>query len=382
MAHVSLTCLQGTHYEMGLKQGQVIQTQIHSLLEDLPNSQAFKLMKPRFIPSSIFLFLAKRRATSLLLDDITKYQPLQTQRLRGIAEGAKIDLQTALFIQSLELLIGSPSYTTQACSALAFAPNRTKAGEVIVAKNFDYLKDLTDYQLTCESNPEVRYRTLGSTVATLPGMLDGMNEHGLTVTYNLAFTTDKPSNYVPVSMAIQDMLETCRSTDEAISYFKHAKRGGHDAVLTIVDSEGDIRSVELSSNHMGIRVVDDGLMLNTNHYHVESMREYEVPWDAVYSGGNVPKEFVGQRVHESSERRYNRVLEMLEGETKISEEKIISVLRDHGGGSPSNLTICQHGSITSTIRSMIFYPHSRIIKVLYGNACENEYTVLSFSDTK
>jgi hypothetical protein len=36
-------------------------------------------------------------------------------------------------------------------------------------------------------------------------------------------------------MVLQKMLETCRSTEEAVEYITHAKRGGHDAVLTLAD---------------------------------------------------------------------------------------------------------------------------------------------------
>ena len=36
------------------------------------------------------------------------------------------------------------------------------------------------------------------------------------MTYNLGYTTDKPKYFIPISMMLQEMLETCRNTDEAI----------------------------------------------------------------------------------------------------------------------------------------------------------------------
>ncbi len=298
--------------------------------------------------------------------------------MKGIIEGAKIDDATAMFLQSLELLVGSPSYKTGACTTLALAPQRAESNDIIVAKNFDYLNELTPFQLTCESAPQGRYKTLGSTIGPLPGMLDGMNEHGLTVTYNLAFTTDKPSNFVPLSMVLQEMLETCRTSEEAVNFLAKSKRGGHDAVLTLADTSGDIRGVELSSNHYDMRRITDGLLINTNHYHTESMQRVEIPSDAIYSGSSTPKEWLGRRVLESSERRYDRAAELLNGVKSVSEEKIVSVLRDHWNGSPSNLTICQHGQQFSTIRSVIFYPRRKVLKVLYGNTCEQGYSELEF----
>jgi len=331
-------------------------------------------MKPRLLPTSLFLTLARRRATGLLKDDISEYYPRQLDYLRGIAEGAGIDLPIAFFMQSMELLIGNPSYRVEACTSLGFSPQRTTTGETIVAKNFDYVNDLASLILTCETRPKQGYRTLGCKMAPLPCIFDGMNEHGLVVTYNLAFTTEKPSNYAPLSMALQEMLETCKSTEEAVKFITQARRGGHDALLMLADAQGDTRTVEISSNHCATREPVDGQIINTNHYHTDEMKQYEIPRKAVYYGKGVPKDWSGIRVHESSEERLKRAQELLEGKAKADEDYIAATLRDHGkDGKPSNLTICNHGEYFSTLRSMMFYPERKVIKVLYGNPCRNEY---------
>jgi len=120
-------------------------------------------------------------------------------------------------------------------------------------------------------------------------------------------------------------------------------------------------------------------MINTNHYHTDAMCKVEVPRGAVYEGAGVPREWLGTRVHLSSEMRFDRASELLAGKARVDEEKIVSVLRDHGGGSPSNLTICQHGPLFSTVRSVVFYPERHRMRVLIGNTCEGEYTDLKFT---
>jgi len=348
--------------------------------ELIVNTELGRLMKPRLLPVSLFLAMVKRRATGMLRDDIFEHYPRQAERLRGIADGAGIDLPTILFMQSMELLIGAPSYRLEACTSLGFSPRRTKTEETIVAKNFDYVNDLALYHLTCETKPREGYRTLGSKMAPLPGILDGMNEHGLLVTYNLAFTTDRPGNHVSLSIALQEMLETCRNTVEAIKFITQAKQGGHDALLMLADAEGDIRTVEISSNHSATREMIDGQIINTNHYHIEEMAKFEVPHNAIISGKGVPKGWLGMRFHESSEQRLRRAQALLDGKAKVDEDIIIAILRDHGeDGNPSNLTICQHGEFISTLRSMIFYPERKAVKILYGNPCKNKYTKFVFS---
>jgi len=352
---------------------------IHKGLEQIPTDETIRLMKPRLLPTFLFLALAKRRATKLLRNDIFEFYPKQAQRLIGISEGAEIDMSSALFMQSMELLIGKPSFTIQACTSVGFSPERTSTNETVVAKNFDYLTSLEPYQLTCQSEPANRYKTLGCTMAPLPCMLDGMNEHGLTVTYNLAYTTEKPSCYAPLSLALQEMLETCKNVKEAVKFITQAKQGGHDALLMIADAEGNIETVEITPNHSATRKPTDGQIINTNHYHTTEMQEYEIPHNAVYFG-KVPKGLLGVKVHESSEHRLNRAQKLLKGKNKIDEDKIVGVLRDHGNENrPSRLTICRHDQYASTLRSVIFYPKERRIKVLYGNPCQNEYEEFKFS---
>jgi predicted choloylglycine hydrolase len=380
VTHVRLHTFTGSHHEVGVQQGQAGRQQIHEALERIPNFEFVRLMKPRLIPSSLFITLAKRRAERLLKNDVFEYYPKQAQRLSGIAEGAEIDLSTLFFLQGMELLIGNPSYRLEACSTLAFGPSRTTTGETIVGKNFDYVNVLEPYQLTCETEPKEGYSTLGCKMAPLAGMLDGMNEHGLTVTYNLANTVDEPKCYVPLSMALQEMLETCKNTDEAAKFIVQAKRGGHDAVLTLADAEGNIKTVEISPDHSATINATGGQVVNTNHFKSNEMQRHEIPRNAVYFGKGVRKEIAGIRLHESSERRLKRAQELLKGREKVDESNIAAILRDHGeNDEPSLFTICRHGIDASTLRSVIFYPNRKSMKVLYGKPCQNQYDELKFS---
>ena len=379
MSNLALHSFSGSHYELGLQQGQAVRKLVHEGLESIPDLETIKLMKPRLLPTSLFLALAKRKAAKLLRNDIFELYPKQAQRLKGIADGSKIDMNTALFLQSMELLIGKPSFAIQACTSLGFYPQRTSSREPVVAKNFDYLNSLAPYNLTCISEPREGYRTLGCTMAPMPGMLDGMNEHGLTVTYNLAFSTDEPRYYAPLSMALQEMLETCKNTEEAIKFITQAKQGGHDALLMIADADGNIKTVEITSTHSAVREPIKGQIINTNHFRTKEMQQYEIPHDAVYFG-KVPKGLLGLRIHESSEKRLKRAQELLKGKVNINENKLTSILQDHGkDNEPSMLTICRHDELyASTLRSMIFYPQKRTIKVLYGNPCQNKYEEFKF----
>jgi len=273
---------------------------------------------------------------------------------------------------------GASMVRVPACTSLGFTPKRTTTNETIIGKNFDFPNHFLPLNLTFQAKPKEGYQTLGCTMAPLPGIIDGMNEYGLIVTHNSAFTTEKPTYFAPNSIAIQEMLETCKNTQEAIEFMTKAKHAGN-ALLILGDAKGDIRSVEMSHNHAATRKSIKGQFINTNHYHTEEMQKYEIPRNAVFTE-KIGKEWAGKRFHESSEERLKRAQEMLSSSDKIKESIIISVLRDHGKENhPSNFTVCQHGEYTSTLRSVIFYPNRKTMKVLYGTPCQNEYVDFSFS---
>lgn len=358
MEKVALQTFSGSHYEIGVQQGQAVSKLLQKALAQIQNFEAIKQMKPKLLPAPVFLAVAKRRADRLFRNDIFEHYPKQAQRLKGLAEGVGVSVATILFMQSIELLIGQKSesnYHLQPCTSLGFRPERTATEETILAKNFDYPTEYGAFHLTCLAKPTDGFQTLGCTMAPLSGILEGMNEHGLAVTRNYTYATDKPEHFVPFSIVLQEMLETCKNTNEALRFITQAKRAG-SALLTFADAEGNIKVVEISSNHVCVRDDAGGQIIATNHFDTPEMQKHEIPHSAVYSG-KAPKALHGIRVHESSEQRLKRATELLRGKTKVDENKIVTVLRDHGRQSqPSMMTICRHSEFGSTLRSTISYP--------------------------
>lgn len=66
---VALQAFSGNHHEIGVHQGQAVRESIHALLEQLPDFEVVERIKPRLLPTSLFLFLAKRKATQMLRDE-------------------------------------------------------------------------------------------------------------------------------------------------------------------------------------------------------------------------------------------------------------------------------------------------------------------------
>jgi len=353
----------GSDYEIGLQQGQSNREAIQKALEAIFNLDLVKQSKPKLVPKHLFVMLAKRRANKMLRKDLESFYPKQAERIGGIAEGSKVDVPSLLFVQMLEMILCS-------CTSIGLLPNATSTGETILAKNFDYLNFTEPYSLVCETQPKEGFKTLCCRMVPLSGALDAMNEHGLAMTYNLARSVDEPECHVPTSVILQEMLETCKNTREAKDFLAKAKTGGHDGIVTLADAKGNLETAELSCGHLKVREPEGDVVVNTNHYQTAEMKSVEIPADKI------------QRVqgYRTSPLRFQRAKELLKNKRSIDEELIKTVLRDHGAEHvPSMNTICVHGEVGSTTRSIIMYPNRRLIKVLFGHPCEREYQEIRFS---
>jgi hypothetical protein len=183
------------------------------------------------------------------------------------------------------------------------------------------------------------------------------------MTYNLARSLDKPECNVPTSVILQEMLETCKNTQEGVDFLGKAKTGGHDGIITLADASGKIRVVEFSRQHVMVREPENGIVINTNHYQTPEMKSIEIT-----------------PVYPNSPPRLERARDLLKNKVNIDEKLIRAVLRDHGTENvPSIMTVCVHGEEFGTTRSMIMYPNRRLMKVLFGHPCKNVYQEIRFS---
>ncbi|NPV59068.1 MAG: hypothetical protein HPY75_05330 [Actinobacteria bacterium] len=370
---VRLFDLQGDHYELGYQQGLQMSEAIRHLISSLSGIEALQVEKPPLVPMKAYINLAAKRAMNEMLDDLSENYPNQKDRMEGIARGADADISYLFLALAAELAMARINYRLGACTAAGVDPERSALGEPMLIKNFDYPEFFRPYYVTrlC-SSPSVA-STLCVTVAPLAGCHDGMNEHGLCISYNYGHGTDLPKVNVPVSLLVQEALERCSSTREAVDFLCEGKRSG-GAILMVADATGDMATVELSSNFSGVREPDNGLLINANHYLCRDMASYDIPRNAYYTSRNV-RAMRGIRVHESSELRYERAEQLLGTKETVSMRELLDVFCDHGeSGRGDNNTICRHGPYFTTTCSIIMLPARKRMLVTYGHPCESVFT--------
>ncbi len=346
---------------------------IHHFFHDLHKVEAFQIQKPALLPFRAFMGVAIRRAMKEMWSDVSELCPRQKMRMEGIAKGADIDESLLFLALAGELTLAQIDYRLGACTAAAVSAERSALGEPMVIKNFDYPEFFQPYYVTRFCQSAETASTLDVTVAPLAGCHDGINEHGLCVSYNYGYGTDLPNVNVPVSLLVQRTLENCSDTREAVDFLKSGERSG-GAIILLADAHDDLATVELSSNFSGVRGSREGLLINTNHYKCREMVSYDIPRNAYYTSRNV-RSMRGIRVHESSELRYSRAEQLLDNLETITMKDLLAVFCDHGeSGRGDDNTICRHGPYFSTTASIIMLPYSRRLLVTYGHPCDSVFS--------
>ena len=370
---VRLFDLRGDHYEMGYQQGLQMREAIHHLLFHLRQVEALRLEKPFFLPFRLFMSIAARRAVGEMWSDVSERCARQKTRMEGIAKGADVDESLLFLALAGELAMARINYRLGACTAVAVSEEKSALGEPMLIKNFDYPEFFQPYYVARHSQPLESASTMDVTIAPLAGCHDGMNEHGLCISYNYGHGTDMPNVNVPITLQVQEALENCADTGEAVDFLCAGKRSG-GALLLVADAAGALATVELSSNFSGVREPQDGILINTNHYRCREMVSYDIPRNAYYTNKNV-RAMRGVRVHESSELRYSRAEQLLSDMDVVTMKDLLGVFCDHGeSGRGDDNTICRHGPYFSTSCSIIMLPRSKRLLVTYGHPCESVFT--------
>ena len=365
----------GSAFEMGIAQGRGVRDKIQIAEVLLRDLEAFRLQQPKWLPYSVYTWAAQRKAFQFLSPPVQQDHPEMAERLRGIAAGSGLGLKSLYLFNALEAmlsLVGGCTACPGACSAVAVRKTRSETGETILARNFDYLPLIQPCYFMRESRPEGKLRAVEFTTAPLAGTVDGINEAGLCITYNYGYTMDTPPKPgCPLSMAISGALANCHTVQEAADWIRSKPRWG-GGLLMLCDAEGEMASLEMSSTRSHLRrpAAGEDILFHTNAFSGESMREIQIPDEAIYTE-TAPKPLRGRRLHESSSQRDQRLVELLDSQSSFDADQLAEVMSDHGPtNEPSANTLCVHSDYWHTTASLQFFPQARKVRVSFSSACQ------------
>lgn len=369
----------GTQKQMGFQQGESCREHIIAAVDTCTRLEQFRVDMPSWMPRSLFLLIGKMKSRFLLEGPLGKDYPEMQARLRGIARGSRVGSSTIYLANAIEAILSAVgkrvAVPPMACSAIAVRGNRSASNEPILARNFDYLSAVQPYMILRRMNPRTGFRALEFTVAPLVGCIDGMNEKGLCIAYDYAYTTDYGAPSGTVGMLISSALQHCTSVAEAVQFMGSRKRWG-GALLMLADAQGDIASLELSGNHHQVRRPAPGsdVVFHTNRFMTPAMRKVEVHDAAVFTK---PADVRGLRVHDSADKRYARLDHLIGTYDKLDADSLLACMSDHGfDNKPSDTTVCVHGALRTTVAAMQYFPAQGRMRISLGQTCQPNFVDL------
>lgn len=289
---------------------------------------------------------------------------------RGLAEGAGKALPIMFGLGAVPEIVGAQLSFTMGCTAVAIAPAASATDSAVIAYNHDFPPRFGRYNFARRNHPSDGFASVCLAYPIMVGCLAGVNERGLAVTLNHAFSTDyagRPG--LLLTTLVQDALDRCASVADAIDLFTRTPVT-NGALLTVADASGARAVVELSCTAARVRTTGEPLLVSFNKYEHPDMEEHEVPVGAV-STGLVP----GVPLHESNVERRRRWEALGPTFPAIFDEAAIRrAMTDHRGAQGDKNSICRHDDpLSETLWSAILDTRSRTIRVVFGHACGGPY---------
>jgi isopenicillin-N N-acyltransferase like protein len=235
-------------------------------------------------------------------------------------------------------LFGNTVYdlsTNMGCSTVIVEKARSKTGQPIFGRNFDWLptQGIHEHTFLAVYFPAGKQPFALVTISPIVGCISGMNAAGLSVTLNqinLPMAKDKSVfNWegVPTMLAYRRVLEDCKTVAEAEKLLNEMKRTT-TACMTICDTTGGA-VFEISPKSVVVRKAVQDVCLCTNHFRTDELSTVSLCW------------------------RYKKLLPLQAGQEKLGVDDVFSRLDEVSQGK-------------STLQSMVFEPKQRLLHLKYA----------------
>ncbi len=254
--------LEGTHYEIGQRQAEIIKNKADVPMVYL--SGKFNKGKSKF------------GSFEEAFEFYNNYCPGLKEEAEGYADAfdAKVE----------QLMLYDFPASSQNCSQFVVLPKITKNNEIIVGRSYEWKHDEESLELrTTHVNGKYKHLAFSS----IPyGRYDGINDQGLCVTSTAggAWRGKFEKKAISWDLVLRVIVENCKDVSEAskmleeipiygTSNFVVADKSGKAFVMESFDTEVEIREYDAKS--------EEQYIISTNHYtspSIERYNEYNIPW--------------------------------------------------------------------------------------------------------
>jgi len=371
--------IKGNPAERGFQQGDQLKDKIHNMFDIVFHSKMFSEVTSKLIPLSIVKFALGVMGKKNIKKPLQQLLPNQFEKMMALRKGAGIKRGIIYGAHFIEVMSGDPKSIyknppIQACSMIFALPEATSDNSMIFGRNYDFPNVLQPFQVVREEIPENGYKNINFTQYPLTGCHMGMNEKGLAIGYNYGRAWKKePLDFrlkgVPGTFIVQEILETCSTTQEAIDFIIKFTGRANGCHYGLMDTSGDTCIIETTSTRHAIRRPNNNILAHTNHYQTEELKNANLPEYVRFKMDDMDISPL-----ESPIRRYNREIELLtKYRGQITMDIIKDILSDHDNREPDDFTVCTHGPSAGTLGSIILFPLKKEFWVTDNHPCNSKY---------
>jgi isopenicillin-N N-acyltransferase-like protein len=277
---------------------------------------------------------------------VERHVPELLEEVNGIAVGARMSLEQAVFLQvatELELAAGG-------CSSLGLL---SRSDGPLLAQNWDQPASSKGKQIILHLVPAGGPEVLLFTHAGSVGYI-GVNSHGVGIVINQLYAPQRPDGLT--SYFIIRKLLSFASVREGLAWLESTPIASN-ANYVLGDAQGHIVDVELGGG--SFRAMAAAPQAHTNHYVIPGTTTDEL----------VADDRAADVLPDSVDRleRINGLLAALS-----SEADALVLLKDHQGYP---LSICRHEGADGmqTLASIVIRLSSAELSVCYGQPCRGRY---------
>ena len=339
----------GTPYERGLTYGRLCKEEI---------GVSIRVYQMLFDGLKGIAWEDARRISEKYLDLTRDFAPDYAEEIKGIAEGAGVDLLDIAALNARTEVMYSQVCKEDAneCTTISLTPPATEGGKVIAAQNWDFSKLLRDCVVIVHVYQEAKPNFVMVAEAGMIGGI-GMNDRGIAVMLN-ALRAEVACQGIPLRTRMRAMLEAETLSDAYVS-------GSHAPVsvanLIATHKDGVAIAFEMDSQTVEPMIPEDGVLLHTNHYIGPKMC---LKNDVNHMG--------------STYIRLQRIRTLVkECHGRITIDDIMRMLKDHAGYPQS---ICDHENLNDPVAKrdatnfgIIMDLTENCMYLAPGNPCENTF---------
>ncbi len=289
--------LEGSPYDMAYQHGALLREEIQQGEMFYLSGYLHDQIRHSVIGGMPLLVkLAEDMMYAMYYDPIARQHPEEVkQALRGLSDGSGVPYRTLARVMthsdSGQTIAGTiykdrtiyPALQSFSgwggCTSFIAVGAATREGHVLFGRNFDYPGAgwFDKYPVVAFCRPRSGQRYVMLTTAGLhTGGVTGLNESGLSVSWNTAITSEVSPSGIPVFSLADKILREAQSLDQARALIKAHPPSCGFIVMVSSARENNGFAAELSHNQQVFLPLQDGTLAVANSYRSPQLREREL----------------------------------------------------------------------------------------------------------